>query len=327
MDYSVFLKNQPNVVRLFNNTINKNRLVHTYLFEGAKGTKKLDGAYYLASMILCSGDTLPCLECSECLKVSNKTHPNVFYIEPVGDVIKKEQITNLEHEFSMTALSGSKRVFIINGIDKCNTQSANSLLKFLEEANENCYGILITENLNAVIPTIVSRSQVVHFKKVSKEIIESSLVNDGVDLKISKILSNITNDVDEAKSIISEGLLLDVIDGVKLIGKSIICGENSYLVYIDTLRDLLKDKKEYNLVFLNILGLFLNDCIHKSIYDETNIIFTNEVNEISEYISSDYNDNVKMLEIILKYKERLRYNINIELMYCQMFIELGGLNG
>lgn len=327
MNYNVFIKNQPDVVKLFNNTINKKRLVHTYLFEGAKGTKKLDGAYYLASLILCESEIKPCLTCDDCTKIANKIHPNVFYIEPIGGIIKKEQILQLEHEFSMTALSGEKRVFIINGIDKCNTQSANSLLKFLEDSHENCYGILLTENLNSVLPTIISRSQVVHFKKVSKSIIEESLINDGVDLLVSKVLSNITNDTTDAKRIISEGLILDIINGVVLIGKSVINQTNSYLVFVDTLKDLLKENKDYNIIFLNILSLFFKDVLNSAILDDSYIIFKDEINELRDYINSDLNHNYKYVEVVLKYKERLRYNLNTDLMYCQMFIELGGLDG
>lgn len=329
MNYNSFIKNQPDVVKVLNNAYNKNRLVHTYLFEGSKGTKKLEGAYYLASMILCSTDKAPCMKCDDCISVSKKTHPNLFYIEPNGGMIKKEQILSLEHEFSMTALSGEKRVFIINGIDKCNVQSANSLLKFLEEAHENCFGILITENLNATLPTIVSRSQVLHFKKVSKEAVYEELISNGVDDALSKILSNITNDQDGAMNIISDGIIIDIVSKVKEIGKSIILNSNSYLCYLDNLKDVLRSVSkesniDYNVLFLDILALFMNDCIKKSLYDN-DLIFT-EINEIEEYIPST-SECVKLLEIVMKYKERLRYNINVELAFCEMFIELGGYNG
>ena len=323
MNIDVFIKNQPNVVKLFNNTINRNRLVHTYLFEGAKGTGKMLGAYYFASMIMCEGVNKPCMECDNCIKTKNQMNSNIFLIEPNGGSIKKEQILELEHEFSMTALAGVKRVFIINGIDKCNTQSANSLLKFLEEAHDNCYGILLTENINSVLPTIISRSQVVHFKKVSSKEIASLLESDGVNCEVSRVLSNITNDVEDAKRLISEGIIIDIIEGVKKIGASILKEEDSYLVYIDTLRDILKEHKEYHEVFLNILSLYLKDALHALEYNIYDVVFKDEMEKLKDEVTP----SVNYLEVILKYKERLRYNINVELMYCQMFIELGGLNG
>lgn len=329
MNYNSFIKNQPDVVKVLNNAYNKNRLVHTYLFEGSKGTKKLEGAYYLASMILCSEKSAPCMKCNDCINVYKKTHPNLFYIEPSGGMIKKEQILSLEHEFSMTALSGEKRVFIINGIDKCNVQSANSLLKFLEEAHENCFGILLTENINATLPTIISRSQVLHFKKLSKETVYEELTSSGVEETLSKILSNITNDTKDAMDIISDGIIIDLVNKVKEIGKSMILNSNSYLCYLDNLKDMLRtipkeSNIDYNVLFLDILSLFMNDCIKKSLYD-SNIIFS-EVNEIEEYLPST-SECVELLEIIMKYKERLRYNVNVELAFCEMFIELGGYNG
>lgn len=326
MNFDIFIKNQPNVVKLFNNTISKNRLVHTYLFEGAKGTGKNLGAYYFASMILCESNLKPCGKCASCINIQNMINSNVFYIEPINGSIRKEQILDLEHEFSMTALAGTKRVFIINGIDKCNTQSANSLLKFLEEAHDNCYGILLTENINSVIPTIISRSQVIHFKKVSSKIIANLLEEDGVNKEVSLILSNITNDPEDAKKMISEGIVLDIIEAVKKIGKSILKQENAYLVYIELIRDILKEHKEYHEVFLNVLSLFIKDALQAS-NNSVEVIFKNDIEQLKDEISVEYLDNVSLLEIILKYKERLRYNINVELMYCEMFIELGGLNG
>ena len=71
----------------------------------------------------------------------------------------------LEKEFTLSNIEEGTRVFIINDIDKATAAAANSLLKFLEEMNDGCYGILLTENLSNVLNTIKSRSQIVSFEK------------------------------------------------------------------------------------------------------------------------------------------------------------------
>ena len=136
-------------MKLINNSFNNDRLVQTYLFHGDKGTLKMDAALYLASLILCEAGG-NCGVCDQCKIIERLTNPNVFIVSPDGDSIKKEQIDNLEHEFSLT--SDSKRIFIIKDIDKATLASSNSLLKFLESLNENSYGVLLTENINLVIP-------------------------------------------------------------------------------------------------------------------------------------------------------------------------------
>jgi len=170
MNFDDLKNNQKEVLRLLENTFLKNRLVHTYLFEGVKGTPKIEAAYYLAMLILCEGktDKKPCLECRQCLNTMAFNNINVYLVKPEKESIKKEQIKELEHEFAHSALEGGKRVFIIEDIDKATSEAANSLLKFLEESNDNNYGILITDNIQKVLLTIKSRSQVISFREVPK---------------------------------------------------------------------------------------------------------------------------------------------------------------
>ena len=117
MDFTRFKKTQKKVLKLIENSYKKNRLVHAYLFEGAKGTPKIEGAYYLANLLMCRGENKPCGECLDCQRILNGEHPRIFYIEPIQDTIKKEQIEALEHEFSRVSLEEGVRVFIIKDID------------------------------------------------------------------------------------------------------------------------------------------------------------------------------------------------------------------
>lgn len=324
MAFESLLKNQSRVVKLFQNSMKKDRLVQTYLFEGPKGTNKVDAAYYFGAMIFCSNENPPCLQCENCLKAINHNHYDIFYIEPINEMIKKEQIVALEHEFSYTSLSEGKRVFIINGIDKCNVQSANRLLKFLEEGSQNNYGILITENINNVLPTIRSRSQIVSFKEISKDEVANILINQGFDEDISKIVSSITNDVEEAKEIISKGQIIDLIELVKKIGLAPLNEEDPYLVFIDGGEFILKEGQKVQEMFLNLLVTLLNDELMLLLDQLESITFKDEMTLISMKLKLDVNEVMNKIETVLKYKDRIRYNVNLDLMYAQMFIELGG---
>ena len=86
-------------------------------------------------------------------------YPDLKIIEPDGQWIKKEQIINLQSEFKTKSIYNNKRIYIIKNAENLNKSSGNTLLKFLEEPSEDIIALLMTENKNKVLETIVSRCQ------------------------------------------------------------------------------------------------------------------------------------------------------------------------
>ena len=173
--------NQPEVVKIIDNSYTRKKLVHAYIFEGDAGTGKMDAALYLAAKLLCREETKPCMECASCKRVLNNSHINVNIIEAEESTIKKEQITALLKESSMKTLEKGSRIHIIKDADKLNQASSNALLKFIEEPFANHYIVLTTENANKMLTTILSRCQLIHFKPVKKELLEQKLIDNGVE--------------------------------------------------------------------------------------------------------------------------------------------------
>ena len=323
MDFTRFKKTQKKVLKLIENSYKKNRLVHAYLFEGAKGTPKIEGAYYLANLLMCRGENKPCGECLDCQRILNGEHPRIFYIEPIQETIKKEQIEALEHEFSRVSLEEGVRVFIIKDIDKATLSASNSILKFLEEMNENNYGILITESLQNVLLTIRSRSQIVSFNKVTYEDNVKEYTDKGIDLEVSNVLAKITNNTDEGIEYIKDGKIIDIIDLVKKINRSIVLNENPYLKFYEASRFLFDDNNKKNhQMFMDLLILITNDRIYKILGRDDEITFTNEIENLVNDMEMDYQKTFSQLEKIIEFKGRMKYNLNLDLMYMQMFIEI-----
>ena len=324
MNFESLKRSQSQIVKFLNNSSKKNRIVHTYLFEGAKGTYKLDAAYYLANLILCKAEDKPCGVCDNCIRIFNDGFANIYYIEPINDVIKKEQVEDLLHEFSLTSIEEGKRVFIINGVDKATQSAANSLLKFLEESSDDTYGILITENIQNVLSTIRSRSQIISFKSSVKVEIINELIKRGIDEETSRIISSITNNPDNGYEIIQDDIILDIIELVKNIGKNIILKQidPTIILSIDGANLLKERNKMYHNIFLDLLVTYLNDVLYSIIEQDERITFINSINEIKDDINIDYVSVINMMEKILKAKDRMNFNLNLELLYFQMFIEI-----
>ena len=322
MDFERLKRTQPRVVKTIENSIKMDRLVQVQLFEGAKGTPKMEAALYLASQILCENECA-CGECKECKRIEEGIHPRVYLIDAIDKSIKKEQIESLEHEFSESGLEEGKRVFIINNIDKATLSASNSLLKFLEEMKEDTYCILITDNINSVISTIKSRSQIVSFGKVSKDEIVNEYINKGVSEEISKVLAIITNDITEGMSLIEQGYIIDIVELVKDINKSFFDGNNPVLVFNEKGKFLLDiSDKFYHQVFLDLLITITNDRLYYLLNKHDEMLFSDSLMEIDNIYDINYNQTFKQIEKIIEYKKRLQYNVNLELCYISLLLEM-----
>ena len=98
-------------------------------------------------------------------QIDNNNYPDLKVIEPIGNSIRKSQLTELQDDFSNTSLINGKRIYIIKNAEKLNSSSANTILKFLEEPVDNVIAILITTNRYKVIKTILSRCQILSLKE------------------------------------------------------------------------------------------------------------------------------------------------------------------
>lgn len=319
MDFTNLFTNQAEVVKMINKSFNNNRLSQVYLFHGEKGTLKMDAALYFASLVLCEAGG-NCGMCSQCKKIERLINPNIFIVSPDGDSIKKEQVEGLEHEFALA--SDYKRVFIIKDIDKATSAASNSLLKFLESLNDDSYGILLTENINLVIPTIKSRCINIHFTPKSHTTISNELIRRGIDGDVSRAISVLTNNSSEALEMSTDIILDQLINTVKTLGVDIEDEEKNISLSLVEVGNILKQlDKKYHQYFIDLLIHIQNDKVKKLLCINDGIIFENTLEMCN--LTLDRYQEVKILEILLSYKEKIKYNINIDLMYTSMMIEIG----
>jgi DNA polymerase-3 subunit delta' len=322
MTFEELKVNQKEVIKILENSYRRNRLVHSYIFEGEKGVGKLMTATYLAMLLLCKSEKKPCFECSDCKKVLNRSHLNVYFIEPDGDSIKKNQIEDLLYEFSMTSLESGSRIYIINEADKMNTSAANSLLKFLEEPRGDNYAILITEKPQFILDTIKSRSQVISFRPINKESLISYLIKKGVNPKISFILSNITANVDQALELINGGEILDIIELVEKLNRAKYSNMDIYPTFFTSSDFLFKStNKDIHRLFIDVMVLYEQEKVKYLNNGESPYLgdFFKELNLNSKEKNISLVDR---LNIYIKYQERLNYNVNLDLFYSSLFLEI-----
>ena len=153
---------QDTAVTQLKNAQQAGKLSHAYLFVGAQGLGKTAAARALAADALCANGG--CRKCNACYRLMRDTHPDVQLIEPDGPQYSVNQIRTLIHDATRAPVEADHKFYIVYAADLFNDASANAFLKTLEEPSDRVTFILIAHNLEAVLPTIVSRCLVVRFK-------------------------------------------------------------------------------------------------------------------------------------------------------------------
>jgi DNA polymerase-3 subunit delta' len=323
MAFDTIKKTQPKVVKLLENSLSKDRLSHAYLFEGETGTKKYETAIYFAQMLLCLEDEKPCLKCKNCKRIAHGFHPNVYVIEPDGTMIKKQQIQDLQTEFSKTSIEPGKKVYIIKNIDKINTSAANALLKFLEEPFPNVHAILTTSNINRILPTIISRSQVVSFHSINKDVLCEDIQELGVFESTARIVAELTNNANEALTLINQEYFLDVLEIVKDVYDIVNTHEKSLVIYFNQNSSIIYQDKEIASLLLSTLILYQKDLIHYNTGSTRSIIFKDELNTIKLIAEAKTKNRlITELESMLELKSRMNSYINLKLAYDNLLLQL-----
>ena len=201
-------KTQPVVYRALKNACTKDRVHNAYLFSGPAGTHKFDAALLLAMSLLCTeSDGLACEQCNTCRRVLEGEHADVAVLDGSKGSISKEEIDALQERFSRTAAEqGSGRaVYIIRNAENASIPAMNSMLKFLEEPGDHVTAILTTDNINRLLPTIVSRCIRLPFVPVSAESARIAAVEKGIPEEDAALLARVVRREDELLDVYGSG--------------------------------------------------------------------------------------------------------------------------
>ena len=163
---------QPQVREFLRASVASERVTHAYLFTGPAGSNKTMAAYALAQALLCpKGPHGPrggeCGACDICRRVKRKKHPDVRYFAPEGaGGYLVDQIRDIAADTVLAPIQADRKIYILDRVDLLGVQAANAFLKTLEEPPSDVVLILLGRTRESVLPTIVSRCQVVPFRHI-----------------------------------------------------------------------------------------------------------------------------------------------------------------
>lgn len=202
-DIAAYLaKDQAPIQALFARARRDQRWSHAYLLHGNVGQPLFATATYLAQSLLCENPSpLACGQCLTCQRFDHHDYADIIMIDGSETSIKKQDVLEIASRFSLTGLEkASKQIYVLHRVEFMTPEAINALLKFLEEPQLEIYAIMTSENLDAVLPTIQSRSQVIHFKPTNQTALILDAIQAGISEKDAQLLSFETSTLAAIKS-------------------------------------------------------------------------------------------------------------------------------
>ncbi|MBA6350145.1 MULTISPECIES: DNA polymerase III subunit delta' [unclassified Colwellia] len=172
---------------LLSKQITQIKLPHAILINGVEGAGKSDLSLWLIQVLSCTkpqnsqGIILPCNVCKACLLHKSHTYPDHLLIESGGKSIGVDQVRQASRFFEKTAQIGHCKTTLITAAHHMTISAANALLKTLEEPNANNYIVLLTSEVETLLPTIISRCYVIDIRPPVGEKLLAELKQSGSD--------------------------------------------------------------------------------------------------------------------------------------------------
>ncbi len=289
-----YAKVQPVAFQIMKNTVKKDRISHAYLIETNGFSQKKDFVFAFAKYLLCPFHHLQSDEtCFICRHQNAENILDLKWIEPDGMWIKKEQLEDVQKEFNKTAIDGNKKVYVIEEAEKLNASSSNSILKFLEEPEENIIAILMVDNIYQLLPTIISRCQIIH-------------LNQDDDKNLLYLDSNTNEIVD---------VVYHFMEHIEVHKKETLLYENTlWISHFCTKEDVSNALTVLIYFYKDIFNVLVNKRIEKFSY------YKKELENLS--LKNTVESVCTKIDIIRNKLEQIKININLNLLIDDLIIQL-----
>ncbi|CAM3984304.1 DNA polymerase III subunit delta' [Alkalicoccus chagannorensis] len=318
-------KTQRTIARVLQNSVMRERLAHAYVFEGGRGTGRQEAALLLSQAFLCShrDGADPCRACSDCRRAASGNHPDVHRIEPDGASIKVDQIRALKKEFSMRGMETQKKVYLVREADKMSASAANSLLKFLEEPEGEALAVLMTVNAHQMLPTILSRTQVMSFQPLSPERVIRHLKAEGYPEKEAATAARLTSDLEEAAALFEEEWISQArAKVIQLMNDVMHRPSDAYITLHETVMPFFPGREQVERA-LDLIMLWYRDVLRMQVGQSEAIVYIDQEDRLAEQAFQLSQGRLgRNLQAVMDAKRRVHANVAPQLLMEQLLLRL-----
>lgn len=316
------------------NSVSSNKLSHAYILEGNYKVGKLSVALALSALVLCENnkDNVnfdSCGECKACTMIKSGTHPDVrivtnelYGIQKTSKIIAVDTIREMKNEVYTKSYMGGRKFFIIPNSENMNVNAQNSLLKVLEEPPEYTTIILLCENSNALLETILSRAVLIRLNPLKKEQVREYLTrnfaNSADEAQISFAVNSSNGSIGYARELLQNEELRELQNKICEYFFGIVNAD--YTSMYGFILFLKKNNSDIDFV-LSYMSSFLRDMlISKQKREEYSSLNGEKLCGIYSRISSG--QVMKLLDIVLKYPELISKNVSYKIAVHNMVLEI-----
>ena len=295
----------------------KEHLQNAYIINGERSSGKEFVAKVFAAALQCEkGGIEPCGECHSCIQAKSGNQPDIIFVShdkpnSIGVEDIRAQINN---DIGIKPYSSPRKVYIMNEGEKMTVQAQNALLKTLEEPPEYAVILILTANVESLLPTILSRCVVLNMKPVPDHKVKKYLME---ELEIPDYKANICvafarGNIGKAKMLASSEEFEKVKEEAVTLVKYINDMDISEVVKaIRKISEYQFDVTDY----LDILSVWYRDALlFKATKDANSLIFKNELQYIRKVADrSTYEGIETIVKALQQAKRRLEANVNFDL--------------
>lgn len=317
------LTGQPKAQRILQYAITSGKVSHAYLFSGPQGSGRMAMARAFAQALFCtSGGIDACGQCLECRKFEHGNQMDLHLVEPDGSSIKIDQIRELQKELSYRNAGTQRKIYIMQRAETMTLQAANSLLKYLEEPQSSVVAILLTENGQAMLPTIRSRTQLVPFMPLAPEVMLQTLAMEGFPQLSVRAAVHLASGLEACRVIIQQNGFAEMRNVVIQLGKD--SGTRFTAAMLSAHQQVFKTNLgEQPQLLLALLVLWYKDMIHFQAGRQEAIVFIDQIDWISKHaFARPVEGWVNCIEHTLEAGKRMKAHVSPQLAIEQLLIRI-----
>lgn len=303
------------IVTHLQTAIETGKVSHAYLFAGDNGAGKKMTAKAFAKALLCeNGGINACGKCKSCIQTDSGNNPDLKIVTGEKIILSKEEIrSQVVEDAQIKPYAANKKVYIIPNAHLLRIDAQNVLLKTIEEPPEYVVIILVADNIDAIIPTILSRCVKIKFKAIRDDIIKKYLMeNCGLPDYAAKISAEFSGgSIGRAIRYASTQDFSAMKDKVIHIMREL---DNMDLFDImEQVNDLAKDKENME-DYLDLMLLWFRDVLMLKVTNDPNkLLYSEEYKSLAKQAQMrGYDDIEVILSAINKTKTRFKANVNME---------------
>lgn len=299
------------------NAISMNKVSHAYIINGERSSGKEFIAKIFAMTLQCEkGEAEACGECHSCKQAQSGNQPDIIYIshEKPNTISVEDIRAQINNDIVIKPYSSPRKVYIINEGEKMTPQAQNALLKTLEEPPEYAVILILTTNVDALLPTVLSRCVVLNMKPVADKKVKRFLMEElkVPDYKADICVAFARGNIGKAKMLASS----EEFDKVKEEAITLVKYIND--MEISEIVKAIKKISEYKFEitdYLDILSVWYRDVLlFKATKDANSLIFRDEIQYIRKVADrSTYEGIETIVKALQQAKRRLDANVNFDL--------------